>query len=126
MKVILLANDNTVVLSENPAEWVVIKSHTSSLSNTVGYVTSVLFNGVEMTGIDFRMNVFGPVDLPSLCFEIIYEENLSRFIVKTYGQGYGIGISQVAAKQLATEEYTYKEILAKYYEGTTIVEEANV
>lgn len=126
MKAILLKNNSSITLSDNPAEWIVIKSHTASVSNTVGYVTSVLFNGVEMTGVEFRMNVFGPVDLPSLCFEIIYEENLSRFIVKTYGQGYGIGMSQVAAKQLTTEEYTYKEILAKYYEGTTIVEEANV
>ena len=79
-----------------------------------------------MTGIEFRMNVMNPVDLPSLCFTITYEADQSRFVVKSFGQGYGIGMSQSAAKQLASEGNTYKAILEKYYEGTSISKEAMV
>lgn len=120
MKAILLKNNSSIVLSDNPAEWIVVKSHNSSVSSEAGYVASVIFNGVEMTGIEFRMNVMGPVDLPSLCFTITYDASLSRFVVKTYGQGYGVGMSQAAAKQLASEGFSYREILTKFYEGTTI------
>lgn len=126
MKALLMKNNSSVVLSENPAEWIVIKEHNSSVSAEAGYVTSVMFNGVEMTGIEFRMNVMNPVDLPSLCFTITYEADQSRFIVKSFGQGYGIGMSQSAAKQLASEGNTYKAILEKYYEGTSISKEAMV
>ncbi len=126
MKALLMKNNSSVVLSENPAEWIVIKEQNSSVSAEAGYVTSVMFNGVEMTGIEFRMNVMNPVDLPSLCFTITYEADQSRFVVKSFGQGYGIGMSQSAAKQLASEGNTYKAILEKYYEGTSISKEAMV
>ena len=126
MKAILLKNNSTATLPENPAEWVVIKSHDASISENVGYVTSVSFNGVEMTGIDFRMNIMNPVDLPSLCFSITYDETLSRFIVTSYGQGYGIGMSLNTAKQLAAEGNGYKLILEKYYEGVEIAKEMGV
>lgn len=126
MKAILLKNNSSITLSDNPADWIVVKSHNSSVSGEAGYVTMVSFNGVEMTGIDFRMNVMNPVDLPSLCFTINYDANLARFTVKSFGQGYGIGMSQAAAKQMATEGFGYKAILEKFYEGTTIVKEAMV
>ena len=126
MKAILLKNNGTATLSENPAEWVVVKSHDASISENVGYVTSVSFNGVEMTGIDFRMNIMNPVDLPSLCFSITYDEALSRFIITSYGQGYGVGMSLNTAKLLASEGNGYKLILGKYYEGTVIAKEMGV
>ncbi len=126
MKAILLKNNSTAILPENPAEWVVVKSHDASISEHVGYVTSVSFNGVEMTGMDFRMNIMNPVDLPSLCFSITYDEALSRFTVISYGQGYGVGMSLNSARQLASEGHSYKNILAKYYEGTTITKGAIV
>lgn len=123
MKALLTKNNNTLVLSENPAEWVVIKEHNSSVSSEEGYVTSVLVSGIEMTGMDFRMKVMNPVDLPSLCFTITYEAEQSRFLLKSYGQGYGIGMSQAGAKQLAAEGNTYKTILQTYFEGTSIAKE---
>jgi stage II sporulation protein D len=124
MKALLTKNNSSIVLSDNPAEWFVIKTHNSSVSSETGYVTEVSFNGVEMTGIEFRMNVLNPVDLPSLCFTISYDADQSRFIVKSYGQGYGIGMSQAAGKQMAMEGYSYKVILEKYYEGTSLTKEA--
>ena len=126
MRALLTKNNSSVVLSDNPADWVVIKAHNASVSAEAGYVTEVLFNGTAMTGIEFRMNVLNPVDLPSLCFTITYEAVLSRFIVKSFGQGYGIGMSDAGAKQLSSQGNTYKTILEKYYEGTSIAKEAMI
>ncbi len=127
MKALLLKYDSSLVLSDDPAEWIVVKSHDSSISPDTGYVTSVVVNGVEMSGIDFRMNVMGTDVLPSLCFIITHEKTYNdRFIVKTFGQGYGIGMSQFGAKKMAADGNDYKAIIAKYYEGTTIAKEANV
>lgn len=121
MKAILLKNNNSsVVLSENPAEWVVIKEHDASVSAEVGNVKSVVFNGTEMTGIEFKMKIMGDDKLPSICYQIVYNSDTSSFIVTTYGQGYGIGMGQIGAKYLSTNDHDYKAILAKYYEGTTI------
>ena len=123
MKVILLKNDNSVVLSENPAEWVVIKEHDASVSTDVGNVKSVVFNGTEMTGIEFKMKVMGDEKLPSICYQITYNADTSSFVVTTYGQGYGIGMGQIGAKYLETNENDYKAILSNYYEGTTVTKE---
>lgn len=123
MKAILLKNDNSVVLSENPAEWVVIKEHDASVSTDVGNVKSVVFNGTEMTGIEFKMKVMGDEKLPSICYQITYNAETSSFIVTTYGQGYGIGMGQIGAKYLETNENDYKAILSNYYEGTTVTKE---
>ena len=120
MKAILLQNDNVVVLSENPAEWIVIKEHDASVSADVGNVKSVVFNGVEMTGIQFKMNVMGDEKLPSICYQITYNADTSSFVVTTYGQGYGIGMGQIGAKYLETNGNDYSAILANYYEGTTV------
>jgi SpoIID/LytB domain protein len=120
MKALLLANNSSLILSDNPAEWVVVKEHDASVSTDVGNVKSVFFNGVEMTGIDFKMNVMGDDKLSSICFQITYNAETSSFVVTTYGQGYGIGMGQIGAKYLATNDHDYKAILAKYYEGTTV------
>ncbi len=122
MKAILLKNNSSVVLSENPVEWVVIKEHDASVSAEVGNVKSVVFNGTEMTGIEFKMKVMGDDKLPSICYQIVYNAETSSFIVTTYGQGYGIGMGQIGAKYLSTNDHDYKAILAKYYEGTIVTE----
>lgn len=120
MKAILLKNNSSVVLSENPAEWVVIKEHDASVSAEVGNVKSVVFNGTEMTGVEFKMKVMGDDKLSSICFQIVYNAETSSFVVTTYGQGYGIGMGQIGAKYLSVNDHDYKAILAKYYEGTII------
>ncbi len=120
MKAILLKNNSSVVLSENPAEWVVIKEHDASVSADVGNVKSVVFNGTEMTGIEFKMKVMGDDKLASICFQIVYNAETSSFIVTTYGQGYGIGMGQIGAKYLSVNDHDYTAILTKYYEGTTV------
>lgn len=126
MKEILLENDSSLTLSDNPSEWFVIKSHDSSISDELGNVTSIVFNGVEMTGVDFRMKVLGEDVLPSVCFSITYDTVNAKFTVSSFGQGYGVGMGQVSAKYLATESNDYKAILAKFYEGTTLTKERTV
>ena len=120
MKAILLKNNSSVVLSANPAEWIVVKEHDASVSSEVGNVKTVSFNGTEMTGLEFKMKVFGDDKLASICFQIVYNAETSSFVVTTYGQGYGIGMGQVGAKYLTSNGDDYKAILAKYYEGTTV------
>jgi SpoIID/LytB domain protein len=121
MKALLLVNNSSLTLSDNPADWISVKSHDASVSADAGNVQTVVFNGVEMTGIEFKMNVMGDDVLPSICFKIEYNAENSSFVVTCYGQGYGIGMGQVGAKYLATNDHDYKAILAKYYEGTTVV-----
>ena len=120
MKAILLKNNSSIVLSENPAEWIVVKEHDASVSSEVGNVKTVSFNGTEMTGFEFKMKVMGDEKLASICFQIVYNADVSSFVVTTYGQGYGIGMGQVGAKYLTSNGDDYKAILAKYYEGTTV------
>ena len=84
-------------------------------------VTSL--NGTEMTGIEFKMKVMGDEKLPSICYQITYNADTSSFVVTTYGQGYGIGMGQIGAKYLETNENDYKAILSNYYEGTTVTKE---
>ena len=120
MKAILLENNSSVVLSANPAEWIVVKEHDASVSSEVGNVKTVSFNGTDMTGFEFKMKVMGDDKLASICFQIVYNAELSSFVVTTYGQGYGIGMGQVGAKYLTSNGDDYKAILAKYYEGTTV------
>lgn len=49
----------------------------------------------------------------------IYIEN-NNVVVKTKGFGHGVGMSQYGAEGMASNGYTYKEILEHYYQGTTI------
>ena len=125
-KNLLAKNDSSLTLSENPKDWVVVKTHDSSVSDQVGNVTSVLVNGVEMTGIEFRMNVLGTSKLPSICFTVEYDETIQKITISCYGHGYCVGMSQTGANFLAINGEDYKAILAKYYEGTTLSKEENV
>lgn len=49
----------------------------------------------------------------------IYIEN-NNVVVKTKGFGHGVGMSQYGALGMAKEGYTYKEILAYYYQDTIL------
>lgn len=49
----------------------------------------------------------------------IYIEN-NNVVVSTKGFGHGVGMSQYGAEGMANNGYLYNEILAHYYQGTTI------
>ena len=53
--------------------------------------------------------------LKSTYFEIIKEDN--KVIIKNKGYGHGVGMSQYGAQGMATNGYTYDQILKHYYTG---------
>lgn len=42
------------------------------------------------------------------------------FVIRSYGWGHGVGMSQQGAIQMSRDGYTYDEILTHYYSGTTV------
>ena len=50
-----------------------------------------------------------------------FEQVGSNVIVSTKGYGHGVGMSQYGALGMAKKGYSYQEILAHYYVGTTLV-----
>ncbi len=123
VKGLLLQYDSSINLSHNPGQWVVVKEHNNSVSNKIGYALTVSVGGVDYDGLTFRNKVVGEALLPSHCFEIEYNSTRDVFIVTTYGQGYGIGMSLAGAKFMADNGKDYKDILSTYYNDTTLVKE---
>ena len=115
--------DSSINLSHNPGQWIEVKEHDSVISNDIGYATTVSVGGVDYDGLTFRAKVVGETLLPSHCFQVEYNSTRDVFIVTTYGQGYGIGMSLAGAKFMADNGKDYKEILSTYYVDTTIDKE---
>ena len=80
-----------------------------------GRVGSIVIGGVSFTGAEIRQ-LFS---LRSTAFEIAKTEGGFRFTVTGYG--HGVGMSQYGANTMAKEGSTYREILAHYYPGTTLI-----
>jgi len=77
-------------------------------------VKTVQIGNLQLNGKDIRQ-IFG---LRSSCFKIKCEENSIIFEVKGYG--HGVGMSQYGANTLASEGYSYIDILKHYYTGTEL------
>ena len=123
VKGLLLQYDSSINLSHNPGQWIVVKDHDGVISNDIGYATTVSVGGVDYDGLTFRAKVVGEALLPSHCFQVEYNSTRDVFIVTTYGQGYGVGMSLAGAKFMADNGDDYKEILSTYYADITIVKE---
>ena len=89
-------------------------------TDSAGYVTQVQVGEETQSGDSFR-NTY---DLASSCFELQKFEQTTRVITK--GVGHGLGLSQYTANEMAKEGKTYQEILQYFYEGTEMVEVAEV
>lgn len=89
-------------------------------TDSAGYVTEVKVGEEVLTGDSFR----DTHELPSSCFELQQFEQVTRVISK--GVGHGLGLSQYTANEMAKEGKTYQEILEYFYEGTEMVEVAEV
>lgn len=122
MKGLLLEKNSKFALTDDPSLWIVISGQDASISSSIGYVTKVTVGGVEMTGIELR-ELLGAEVLASHCFTVSYDEASSEFILTTYGNGYGVGMSQTGANSMAADGVSYKKILSTYYNGTTLTEE---
>ncbi len=79
-----------------------------------GYAEHITIDGDKISGEEFRK----ALNLPSSCVMVFYEDEV--FSIATKGYGHGVGLSQFGANQLSQQGYSYKEILAHYYPGTTI------
>lgn len=80
-----------------------------------GRTASVMLGGVEVSGKELR-SLFS---LRSTAFTLTYDPPAFTFTVT--GFGHGVGMSQYGADKMARLGADYKEILAHYYPGTTLV-----
>ncbi len=122
---IILRKNPDISLDSDPSKWITVKSHNEIISEDIGYVNSVIVGGVEMTGVEFRLNVMGIDELDSVCFDISYDAEKDLFSVETFGKGHGVGMSQTAANYMAVKGADYKKILETFFEGTVIAKEDN-
>lgn len=80
-----------------------------------GRVERVAYGSRTYTGRQVRE----ALNLPSTWFDVTWEGNGARFVLRGYG--HGVGMSQYGADGLAHAGRSYQEILAHYYPGTTLV-----
>ena len=73
----------------------------------------------EVTGSSFRDQLLD-YELRSTAFKIKYNKSKDTFTFTVRGFGHGVGMSQVGANYYAAMGWTYSEILAHYYPGTTL------
>ncbi len=123
MKKKLLEFDKTMTLSDNPSEWIVITSHDSAVSSSIGNLVTVKVGGKSYAGPVLRSRILGEDILPSSCCTIQYNETDGVFEITAYGQGSGVGMSLSGANYMAKNGKDYKTILSTYYVGTTVVKE---
>lgn len=62
--------------------------------------------------------ILSETHLKSSAFEVEHREN--AILLHGRGWGHGVGLCQIGAAVMASEGYTYKEILEHYYPGTEI------
>ena len=103
--------ENNISLSGNAKEWLNVKSYI-----TGKYVHRVKIGQNEISGTEFR----DILSLKSSAFEIKFYEETNVFVIKTYGFGHGVGLSQHGAQILAGQGKNYKDILKTYYTGIII------
>lgn len=86
-----------------------------------GRVRWIRFQGdrgnVRLSGRQLR-SALGESTLRSTLFEV--KPNSDGFVFVGSGRGHGVGMSQWAARSLADQGATYREILEKFYPGTTL------
>ena len=71
MKKMILAYDSTVVLSDDPAQWIKIVSHDKAYNANIGYASVVKVGNKEIRGNRFRSDVCN-YQLRSHCFTVKY------------------------------------------------------
>lgn len=102
--------------SEDPNEW-----FGDIVKNSSGYVTSLRLGTATITGQKLQENVlagFSGRAIRSAAFDISYADG--NFSITTYGYGHGGGLSQYGAWGYAANGWTYDQILAHYFPGTSL------
>ena len=71
MKKMILAYDESIILGDDPSQWLKIVSHDGTVSSDTGYVSLIRVGNKEMRGNRFRGEVCG-YKIRSHCFSIKY------------------------------------------------------
>lgn len=89
-------------------------------TDSAGYVTEVRCGEETVAGEDFR----DTYHLASACFTL--QEYNGQMRVTCTGIGHGLGLSQYTAGRMAQEGSSFSEILAYFFEGTSLEEVAEI
>lgn len=95
----------------DPQNWIKITSR-----NSAGYITGLNVCSRTPSTEYFITRIVPSIGSPD--FDVSY--NGSSFVFRFRGNGHCIGMSQVGASGLAQQGFTYKQILAHFYPGTSI------
>lgn len=98
-----------ILLEGNPEQWVSDVIYTDG-----GGVDTITICGVSFSGTQLRKLL----SLRSTAFTVVPSDD--SVSIHTRGYGHRVGMSQYGADAMATSGYTYQQILAHYYQGTTL------
>ena len=71
MKEYILAYNSSIILEDDPSQWLKIISHDAAYSSSIGYVEGIKVGNKEIKGNHFRGNVM-KYAIRSHCFKMEY------------------------------------------------------
>lgn len=113
-----LAFDSTIEFPEDVSKWLTIKAHDTAVSTGTGYVEKITVGNKEVSGVTFIYDIMKNKDLSSPCFSLSYDAESGTYTITTFGDGYGVGMSQLGADNMAVSGTKYDKILDQYFPGT--------
>lgn len=113
-----LAFDSTVEFPEDVSKWLTINAHDTAVSTGTGYVEKITVGNKEVSGVTFIYDIMKNKDLSSPCFSLSYDAESGTYTITTFGDGYGVGMSQLGADNMAVSGTKYDKILDQYFPGT--------
>lgn len=111
--------DSSITLSEKPSEWLKVTKHDGAINTGVGYVETIKVGDKELSGLNFMTELMQN-SIPSHCFAVTYTASTDKFKITAYGDGLGVGLSQLGANKMAAAGSSYTQILSKYFPGTKL------
>ncbi len=116
IKNLILEKYGIDVSEMDKTEW--IKPVEYDNNNT--YCTLVEIGGVKHKGTSLRSKLFSN-GIRSSAYTVEYDSETDSFIITCKGWGHGVGMSQEGARSYANQGWTYDQILAHFYPGTTLI-----
>lgn len=113
-----LAFDSTIEFPEDVSKWLTINAHDTAVSTGTGYVEKITVGNKEVSGVTFIYDIMKNKDLASPCFSLSYDAESGTYTITTFGDGYGVGMSQLGADNMAVSGTKYDKILDQYFPGT--------
>lgn len=113
-----LAFDSAIEFPEDVSKWLTINAHDTAVSTGTGYVEKITVGNKEVSGVTFIYDIMKNKDLSSPCFSLSYDAESGTYTITTFGDGYGVGMSQLGADNMAVSGTKYDKILDQYFPGT--------